>query len=281
MERELGVRIVVSNQPGASGATGTRAAMDAPRDGLTWTAGAASGLALYHVNGLLETNIRDDWYIFLSAADVGVISVSANSPIQTFDQLMDAFKANPGQVTVSTAGLTSSGTINIEKVRAFTGIEYRNIPYDGGNPAVTALVAGEVQATSQLASEQADLIRGGRIRPLAALRQTDLELSGYGTIPSITHYLPGFEVGYNFFGIFIPKGVPDEVITTVTRIWNDTIVGNESIKEFVDGRGMVFNPSSGQEAQDRTFAYYQPVAWLFYDSGHAPVNPGTVGIPRP
>jgi tripartite-type tricarboxylate transporter receptor subunit TctC len=281
LEKELGVRFVISNQPGASGSTGTKSALDAARDGYTWTAGSAADLALYNVNGMLDTDIRDDWYIFLSMMSVGIIGVNANSPYQTFDDLMADFIARPGQIGVSTAGLTSSGTRNIETLRRFTGIEFRNIPYDGGNPAVTAVVAGEVQVTSQLASEQADMIRGGRIRPLAILLADDFELSGFGTIPSITRYVPEFSAGANYFGIFIPKGVPENVITAVTRIWDEVIANSEELNKFADERGMVFNPSCGEEAQNRAFAYYQPAAWLFYDGGHARISPDTVGIPRP
>jgi tripartite-type tricarboxylate transporter receptor subunit TctC len=281
LEKELGVRIVVSNQPGASGSTGTKAALDAARDGYTWTAGSAADLALYKVNGMLDTNIKDDWEIFLSMMSVGIIGVNANSPYQTFDDLMADFRARPGQIGVSTAGLTSSGTRNIESLKRFTGIEYRNIPYDGGNPAVTAVVAGEVQVTAQLASEQADMIRGGRIRPLAILLEEDFYLSGYGTIPSIKHFVPEFSAGSNYFGIFIPKGVPEEVINAVTRIWEEVIANSEEMNRFAEERGMVFNPSSGEEAQNRAFAYYQPAAWLFFDGGHASVSPDTVGIPRP
>jgi len=281
MEKELGVRIIISNQPGASGATGTKATMDADKDGYTWTAGSAADLGLYKVTGALDTDIRDDWELFLSMQSIGLISVNANSRYQTFDDLMADFRARPGQITVSSAGLMSSGTRNIEALRRFTGIQYRNIPYDGGGPAVTALVAGEVQVTAQLASEQADMIRGGRIRPLAILMMEDFNLSGYGVIPSIKQFVPEYSAGSNFFGIFIPKGVPDEVIETVTRIWNEKIAGNEELIKFADERGMVFNPSYGEEAQARAFAYYQPAAWVFFDTNQTTISPDTVGIPRP
>jgi tripartite-type tricarboxylate transporter receptor subunit TctC len=207
--------------------------------------------------------------------------VNPNSPYQNFGQLLADFRNNPGQVRVATAGLTSSGTINIEKIRKFTGIEYVNVPYAGGAPAVTAVVAGEVMVTSQLISEQVDLIRGGAIRPLAALVPNDLVISGYGTIPSITRYIPEFESGDNWFGIFVPRGVPDVVISTMQRVWTEVIANSSDVKNFVEGRGMLFNPSSGDTAQNRAFAYYQPVAWVLYDNELAPNRPDTVGIPRP
>ena len=281
LEKELGVRIVIDNQPGASGSTGTKNALDAPKDGYTWTAGAAVDLATYKVTGMLDTNIKDNWDIFLTVGNVGIIGVNADSKYQSFDQLLDDFKANPGQIGVATAGQTSSGHVNIEMVRQYTGIEYKLVTYDGGNPAVTAVVSGEVLVTSQLAVEQADMIRGKKIRPLAALTDNDMELSGYEVIPSIKKWIPDFKAGLNYFGIFVPKGVPKEVIDALTKVWNEKIMNSAEIKKYADDRGAVFDPSAGITAQNKAYDYYQPVAWLYYDGGKAKISPDTVGISRP
>jgi len=282
LEKELGVRIVIQNQPGASGSTGTKNTLDAARDGYTWTSGAADDLALYRVNGLLETSIEDDWEIFLSAGMVGIVGVNVDSKYQTFPELLADFRANPGQITVATAGQVSAGTSYIELIRKYTGIEYRLVTYDGGNPAVTAVVAGEAMVTTQLSVEQANMIRGGRIRPLAVIAENDLNLSGYGVIPSITRFVPDLQIGIKYFGIYIPKGVPQEVITTVTNAWNKVITGgNESIQKWADEQGAIFAPVIGQEAQRRARQFYQQTAWIYYDAGMARVRPDTVGIPRP
>ena len=281
LEKELGQRIVIQNQPGASGSTGTNNVLTAARDGYTWAAGAADDLALYRVNGLLDTNITD-WEIFLSAGMVGVVGVNVDSPWQTFPELLAAFRANPGQITVATAGQVSAGTSYIELIRKHTGIDYRLVTYDGGNPAVTAVVAGEAQVTTQLSVEQAAMIRGGRIRPLAVIAPNDLNLEGFGVIPSITQYVPDLKIGIKYFGLFIPRGVPQEVINTVTAAWNRVIAnGNVAIQRWADEQGAVFAPVSGEEAQQRAREFYQQVAWIYYDAGLATISPDTVGIPRP
>jgi tripartite-type tricarboxylate transporter receptor subunit TctC len=281
MEKALGVRVIVDNVPGASGATGTKQCMDAPKDGYTWTAGAADDLALYKVNGLLDTSFKNDWEVFLTAGNIGVVGVSADSSYRTFDQLLADFKAKPGQISVSTAGQVSAGTTYIELIKKYTGIDYKLVTYEGGNPAVTAVVSGEVIVTTQLAMEQLDMIRGGKIRPLAAIANNDINLEGFGNVPSIKKFIPNFNIGLKSFGIFIPKGVPQEVITAVTRVWNEKIVTSADIKKFADERGLVFAPSSGAAAQNAAFEFYQPVAWIYQDAGFAKVSPDTVGIPRP
>jgi tripartite-type tricarboxylate transporter receptor subunit TctC len=281
LETALGTKIVIVNQPGASGSVGTKNALDAPRDGYTWTAGAAADLATYKVQGMLDTDIRKDWDIFLSVANVSVVSANVATMYKTFDDLLAAMKKNPGRVTVATAGQSSAGHIGIEMIRKYTGIEYKHVTYDGGNPAVIACVSGETQATTQLAVEQANMIRGKALRPLAVMSDKPLNLDGYGEIPAITTWIPEFKAGSNYFGIFIPKGVPAEVVATVEKVWKDVIFNSQKIKDYAKANGAMFNPSTGQEAQDRAFAYYQPVAWLYFEAGKAKISPDTVGIPKP
>ena len=281
LEAALGTKIVIVNQPGASGSVGTKNALDAPKDGYTWTAGAAADLATYKVQGMLDTDIRKDWHVFLSVANVSVVGVNAMTPYKDFSELLAAFKSKPGQITVATAGQSSAGHIAIETIKKYTGITYKHVTYDGGNPAVIATVSGETQVTTQLAVEQADMIRGKKLRPLAVLSDKPLTLEGYGTIAPITKWIKDFQAGPNYFGIFIPKGVPQEVIDTVSKAWESAIMKSKKIQEYAVARGAVFAPSFGEQAQANAFAYYQPVAWLYYDAGKAKVSPDKVGIPKP
>ncbi len=145
LEDPIGQKVVIVNQPGASGSVGTKSVLDAAHDGYTWASGAAADLGTYKIQGMLDTTIQD-WYLFLTVANIGVVAVNANAPYKTFDDLIAAFKAKPGQVTVATAGQVSAGRIAMESVRKLAGIEYKMVPYDGGNPAVIACVAGEPEA---------------------------------------------------------------------------------------------------------------------------------------
>jgi tripartite-type tricarboxylate transporter receptor subunit TctC len=281
LEKALGVNVVIVNQPGASGSTGTKNVMDAPKDGYTWASGAVDDLAMYKLNGMLDTVLDDDWEVFLSAAMVGIVGVNADSPYKTFDDLLRDFRARPGQVGVATAGQVSAGTSYIELIKKYTGIDYKLVTYDGGNPAVTAVVAGEVMVTTQLSVEQANMIRGGKIRPLAAIADRDLNLDGYGVIPSITKFVPECKIGLKYFGIYIPKGVPQEVIATVTSVWNKVIPGNAAVQKWANEQGAIFDPYAGQTAKTKAREFYQPLAWIHYDAGTTKISPDTIGIPRP
>ncbi len=280
MEKVLGQTIVVINQPGASGSIGTKSALDATKDGYTWAAGAAQDLGAYETLGSLKTRITD-WNLFLNVANIQVIGVNPKTPYNNAKELLDAMKAKPGQISVATAGVTSAGHNAMELISKFSAVKYRHVTYDGGNPAVVATVSGEADVTTQLAVEQADMIRGKRIRPLATVSDKALELEGYGSIAPLSLTLPGFSAPANYFGIFIPKGVPDEVVKTVEKIWVENISKSEALKKYAASRGALFGPLYGDAAQKAVFPAVQANAWLLFEGGKAKVSPDTVGIPKP
>jgi len=272
LEGPLGQKVVIVNTPGASGSVGTNEAFMAPHDGYMWAAGAAADLGAYPIKDLLD-NTLDDWVLFLNVANVSVVAVNADEPYQTFDELMDAFKADPGQIAVATAGQLSAGHE--------TGIEYKHVTYDGGNPAVIATVAGEATVTTQLAVEEADMLRGGKLRALAVLDDKPLNLNGYGSIPPITDWIPSFTAAPNYFGIWVPADVPAEVLETMGEIWDTTIKDSEALAAYAADRGAVFDPSWGDPAVAKVMPFLQLVAWNYFDGGQATMSPADIGIPRP
>lgn len=280
LERHLSQKVVIVNQPGASGSIGTKSALEAPKDGYTWTAGAAQDLGVYRALGMLETNLAD-WHLFLSVANVPLVGVNPDTPYKSMKDLLEAMKAKPGQITVATAGVTSGGHNAMEAIARATGVTYRHVTYDGGNPAVVATVAGETQVTTQLAVEQAEMIRGKRIRPLAVVAEKGLELEGHGAIEPITRTVPGMKIPTNYFGVFVPKGVPAEVSATLDRVWGDHIMRSEALKKYATSRGALFAPLSGQDAQKAAMPAVQANAWLLHAGGKTKVSPDTVGIPKP
>jgi tripartite-type tricarboxylate transporter receptor subunit TctC len=280
LEKVLGQKIVVVNQPGASGSIGTKSAWDAPKDGYTWAAGAAQDLGAYQTLGMLDVP-ASQWHLFLTVANVPVVGVNAGKPWQNMTQLLDEMKAKPEQVKVATAGVTSGGHNAMELISRAANVKYRHVTYDGGNPAAVATVAGETDLTTQLAVEQADFIRGKRIRPLAAVSDRPLELEGFGTIDPITKFVPGIKVPTNYFGIFIPKGVPPEVVATVHQVWADNIAKSEALKKYATSRGALFAPVAGDAALQAAMPAIAANAWLMQDTGKAKVSPDKVGIPRP
>ena len=278
LEEALGQKVVIVNQPGASGSVGTKSVLDAAPDGYTWAAGAAADLGGYKVLGLLDTT-WDDWILFLTVANVSVISVNADAPYKDIPELFAALQKMGAQIPVATAGVSSAGHNAIESVRKFIKFDYKHVTYDGGNPAVIATVAGEAVVTTQLAVEQADMIAGGKLRPLAVLDTKPLKLRDK-VIPPITNWLPEYKAAPNYFGIWIRKDAPKNVVDTMGQVWDTKIAGSQKLAAYAQERGAVFNPSWGDEAKEAALPMLSMATWNYYDAGKAVMSPEVLKIPR-
>jgi tripartite-type tricarboxylate transporter receptor subunit TctC len=281
LESELGQKVVVVNQPGASGSVGTKGVLDGAKDGYTWAAGAAVDIGGYKVLGLLDSELKD-WNMFFAVANVNTVSANPNAPFKDFGQFLDTLKKNGKSVPVATAGLSSAGHNFMESIRkAADGAEYRHVTYDGGNPAVLATVSGETQAAAQLLVEMSEMIKAKRLIPLAVQADKPVMLEGYGEIPPVTKWLPNMPAPLNYFGIWTPKGTPEPIVQTMDMIWKKKIAGSEALKKYAAARAAIFTPISGQEAQDEAMKMTRQTVWLYFDAGKAKVSPETIGIPRP
>jgi tripartite-type tricarboxylate transporter receptor subunit TctC len=279
LEAALGQRFVVVNQPGASGSIGTRNALEAPKDGMTWAAGAAVDVGCYKVLGLLDTMLAD-WNLFFAVANVNILVANPQAGIRDFGAALEAFRSRGQGIAVATAGVSSAGHNMMSAVRAATNIQYRHATYDGGNPAMIATVSGETPMGAVLLVEAAEMIRARRLIPLAVQAEQPVTLQGHGEIPSVRRWLPDMPAPLNYFGIWCPKGVPQNVVDTVAQVWREKIRDSQRLKDYATQRAALFTPISGQEAQDEAWKMVRQTAWLYFDGGTAKVSPDTLGIQR-
>ena len=280
IESELKQKVVVVNQPGASGSVGTKGVLEGAKDGYTWAAGAAVDIGGYKVLGLLDSELKD-WNLFFAVANVNTVSANPNTPFKDFGQFLDHLKKNGKNVPVATAGLSSAGHNMMETIRkSAPGVEYRHVTYDGGNPAVLSAVSGETQAAAQLLVEMSEFIKGKRLIPLAVQSDKPVMLEGYGEIPPATKWLPGMPAPLNYFGIWVPKGTPEPVVQTMNMIWKK-IANSEALKKYAAARAALFTPISGDEAEKEAMKMVTQTVWLYFDAGKAKVSPETIGIARP
>jgi hypothetical protein len=84
-----------------------------------------------------------------------------------------------------------------------------------------------------------------------------------------------------YFGIWIPKCAPKEVVETMNRIWRERIVHSKTLRDFARLRGMIVTPHYGEEAFKVAWPAIVNQAWSLFDGGRAKVNPAEVGMPRP
>lgn len=276
----FGQTFVVLNQPGASGALGTRSVWEAPHDGMTIAAGAVADLGAYAVLGTLDVPL-DRWRLYVHVANPALISVGVKSPWMDFGELMAALESTQKPLKVASGGLTSATGISLQALEAGREINYRQIVYEGGNRAALATASGETDFTAQTATVQIDLIRAGKLRPLAVLATAPLDLDGYGTAPPITDWLPETAVAPNYFGLFLPADTPQRILSTMDRYWSEAIAHSDVLKRHAAERGALFAPAFGEEARAAALPYLSINAWQQYESGGAARAPNEVGIPHP
>ena len=280
LEDALGQRVIVVNQPGASGSIGTKNAAEAAHDGYTFASGAPKQLGTYKLLGQYDTWV-DDWQLYNTVTNVPLVSVNPDAPYESMADFVAAMK--DGSVTIATAGAGSSGHAAAEALKGAVGGGYKHVTYDGGNPAVIATVSGEAEATTQLASEQAEMVRAGRLRPLAVLTDQPLEIEGYGSVPPVTDFVDEkLPILSTAFGIFIPKeGTPPEVIETFDMIWQNVIPDADSLRSYALEKGALFTPAAGETAREKVWPEIQADAWSFEAAGRTTTSPEELGIPKP
>ena len=213
MEKTLGQPVIILNRPGAGGAVGTTAAAKAAPDGYTILM-TLSSISIFPVSDPLQGRpapyqISDFMPIALVTADPTVLVVSTASPYRTIQDFVAAAKANPGKINYSSSGTFGTLHVAMEMFAGAAGIDLFHIPYQGGGPAVTALLGGQVQALASGPAAAVGQIKGGKMRALAGWGAKRLAL-----MPE----LPTFkELGYKdvefyiWSGVVAPAAIPPNV----------------------------------------------------------------------
>lgn len=169
MEKDLGVSIVVENRPGGSGSVGMEHLAGQAADGYTIAVLPVEVSLLGHQG----YDIDPTDYEFLGQANSqpGTIAVPANSPFRTLEDLIRAAKDDPGSVAVSNAGPGSIWELGATELGNVADVEFKNVPFDGGAPAVTAATGGQVDAVVAGIGETAPAHKDGRLRVLAVFTE--------------------------------------------------------------------------------------------------------------
>jgi len=213
MEKSLKQPIVLINRPGAGGAVGMGSVAKGPADGYTILMGLSS-ISIFPVSDRINGKeppyeLKDFAPIALVTADPTVLVVRADGPYKTVKDFVDAAKAKPGKINYSSSGVYGTLHVAMEIFANAAGIKLFHIPYQGGGPAVTALLSGQVEASPQGPAAAIGQIRAGKMRALASWGTERLKL-----LPDIPTFK---ELGYDaefyiWTGIFVPAATPAPVV---------------------------------------------------------------------
>lgn len=282
MEEQLGVELIVSNQPGANGTIAANAAWKAKHDGYTLV-GASESSMTYAVSGGFDQGARA-WHYFWSAGSPGVIVTAADSGFTDFKQVIEAARANPGDVAVAVSGIGKLWHLKAEMVDKYGEVPLKDSPYKGSAPAITALLSGEVELLSCSAGEAASYIASGEMVPLVITEDYGYTFEGYPEeVPAITEFFPEMQKYLPMsqgLCLLAPKDIPEDAFQTLGAAF-DKVMETPEMEEFIKQQNAVKIGMWGPEADKRAVEMEARFSWFAQDLGVAQVSPDSVGIPRP
>lgn len=217
LERVWRVAVPIVNRGGAAGAVGNAFVARAAPDGYTLLM-ALSSMALLpeaaRVNGR-EPNYTPEMLtpICLFSADPVVLVVPSASPIQTIEQFIAEVKAKPGQFAYSSAGNYSALHVPMAQLSQAAGLDMLHVPFQGGGPALQAILGGQVQCLASGPGPVAPHIRNGTLRPLATWGRS--RLAAFPEVPTLIEKgFPDCEF-YIWVGLFAPAGTPAPILERI------------------------------------------------------------------
>jgi len=213
MEKTLKQPVVVTNRTGAGGAVGMAAVAKSAPDGYTILM-ALSSISIFPVSDRIQGKtpsyeMKDFAPIALITADPTVLVVGADSPWKTLKEFVATAKAYPGQINYSSSGVYGTLHVAMEIFANAAGIKLFHVPYQGGGPAVTALLGGQVHALASGPAAAIGQIKGAKMRALASWSTERLPL-----LPEIPTFK---ELGYDaefyiWSGVLAPAATPTPVL---------------------------------------------------------------------
>jgi tripartite-type tricarboxylate transporter receptor subunit TctC len=218
----LGQGVIVENEAGAGGRTGTQAVARANPDGYTLLLGGtnsnAMAAALYKTLGY--DPIRDFVAVAAIATDSNALVVNPAVPAKTIAELVSYAKANPGKLTSGAAlGIFPHFALELLKVR--TGIDMVFVPYKGAAPAITDLLGGQIQVGAAAKSVLLPHIQAGKLHPLAVT-----SMARWPELPEIPTMLESGFAGYPseiWFGLLAPAATPGPTVASLNAAINQCL----------------------------------------------------------
>ena len=215
LSERLGQSFVIENRPGGGTNIATEAAVRAEPDGYTLLLVAPANAINATLYDKLNFNfLRDIDPVAGIIRFPNVVVVNPSLPVKSIPELIAYAKANPGKLNMASSGNGSTIHMSGELFKMLTGINMVHVPYRGGAPALTDLIAGQVHVMFDNIPTCAEHVKTGKLRGLAVTSTTRSAV--LPDLPTVADFLPGYEASA-WYGIGAPKNTPAEVIDRLNK----------------------------------------------------------------
>jgi len=282
MQEILGEPMSVSNMKGGRGGIAATYVWDHPHDGHL-VLGASETLLLLCTNDAHPTTAID-WEFFVAAGAPGVIVVRSDSPYKTFEDFINAAKANPGKISISNSGIGKLWHMKAAMMDEYAGLSFKYIPYKGSHPTIVACLQGETDAAVASTGEVSAFVKAGELRPLVMTEpEPSTPFEGYGEVPAITKFFPQIEKYLplnQWLGYMLPADTPQTVLEKFARAFEQALE-DKRVKDLAELRGETIYGLTGKEAKDFAVKMQSKLCWTQYQMGFSTISPLECDIPKP
>jgi tripartite-type tricarboxylate transporter receptor subunit TctC len=241
LSERLGQPFVIENRPGAGTNIGTEAVVRAAADGYTLLLVSPANAINATLYDKLSFNFIRDIAPVASIVSIPlVLEVNPSFQVTSVSELVAYAKANPGKLNMASGGNGSAGHVTGELFKMMAGVDMLHVPYRGSGPALTDLIAGQVQVTFDPLPSSVEFIRTGKLRALAVTTATrSVALPG---IPTVGDVVPGFEASA-WYGFGAPRSTPAEIIEKLNREINAVLADPRNKARLAELGGTVISGS--------------------------------------
>ncbi|MDK3023647.1 tripartite tricarboxylate transporter substrate binding protein [Cupriavidus taiwanensis] len=211
LNEKLGQPFVIDNRPGATGAIGATYVKRAPADGYTMM---VASIGVYAVNPFLQKNLgydpaKDFDLLTVAVRAPNVLVANPQFPANTLAELVAYMKKNPGKVSFASSGAGSSDHLTAALFWQKSATDGLHVPYKGGGPAISDLLAGQVDVSFQNVNAVLQHIRTGKLKAMAVT--SDKRSPVLPNVPTMAEAgIKDVEV-YSWQGVAAPRGLPPEI----------------------------------------------------------------------